>query len=465
MGNKDRRHTRRYSARDFADEIAEASPVQHQPLVQQTERGILIPHGADLGELISELEALHAERSSGNEVIKLDTELRVPPWEGAQALVTALTRTFRFARQLPDQIGNREQLYIPISQHETINIPWSVFDLPGLSGKVEMYSAEVNEQMVFRARFTIARKYEDRVRALTNMMYTIASTQCLHRGKAFSIAFRDANGSLLDMPMPGFFELSPELPVFSRKITESIERNIEIPIMYANELMKKGKSCKRGVLFAGPYGTGKTLLASKVARIATEAGWTFIYVKNAAELPDALRFAQRYQPVVVFAEDIDRVAGIERTDKVNELLNQLDGIDGKTVRMLTVLTTNHLKSINPAMRRPGRIDLILKVSAPDVDATERMLRAFGEGQFADTIDLTQPALMLEGQSAANIREMLQRATLEVLRRTGDIDAKIVTDDLIAMAQELLDEQADAPPEVEAAHPPRRANGDGARIAP
>jgi len=50
-------------------------------------------------------------------------------------------------------------------------------------------------------------------------------------------------------------------------------------------------------------------------------------------------------------------------------------------------------------------------------------------------------LLLEGQSPARIREILQRSVLEVLRRTQDINAKIVAEDLVAMAHELLAEDA------------------------
>src|SRR6185369_1993373 len=103
---------------------------------------------------------------------------------------------------------------------------------------------------------------------------------------------------------------------------------------------QSGQSLKRGIAFVGDYGTGKTLLASDVARVAVENGWTFIYVKEPAELSEALRYAQQYQPVVVFAEDADRIAGPERTATVNALLNQLDGIDGKAARIMTIVTSN-----------------------------------------------------------------------------------------------------------------------------
>src|SRR5207247_2478285 len=94
MGHGHNRSSLSHSKRHLAGEIADASTTEHRPLIQQTEKGILIPKGADLSELISELEALHGERTNGSEQIELATTLRVPPWEGAQALVAALIKMF-----------------------------------------------------------------------------------------------------------------------------------------------------------------------------------------------------------------------------------------------------------------------------------------------------------------------------------------------------------------------------------
>ncbi len=453
-----RNQGRRLSPHELAERISWATvvPESDKPLVRQDPNGLFIPNDANLSEIISELQAIDSDRRSGDEKIQIEAGLLVPPWEGARALAVAIMRTFGILRQLPDQYGRREQLHVEIGSGKTEQIPWGLFDLPGLSGYVAMKTRERGGQVIFHSTFHVPRKYQDHVDRLVDRMAEVASNQCLHRGQAFAINFRDAEGKMLSMPMPASFPLSGEEPVFTQEISASIERNILVPIRYADELIKKGVSLKRGALFEGTYGVGKTLLASYIAKMATSSGWTFIYVKNSSELPDALRFAQRYQPVVIFGEDIDRVAGIDRTDKVNELLNQLDGIDGKTVRMLTILTTNHFDRINPAMLRPGRIDLVLHVLPPDAETVELMLRKFGADSLAEGIDLTEPSLLLAGQSPARIREMLQRSTLEVLRRTGDIKAKITSQDLVAMAHEVrLDTSAPA-----LAQPPL-LNGSGA----
>ncbi|MEK7511312.1 MAG: ATP-binding protein [Patescibacteria group bacterium] len=440
MSSRNRRDSRQ-NRRDFAAQIAERSTSGNQPLIQHQDEGIFIPHGADLGEIISELDAIQADRQSSNESVQIEIALAIPPWEGAHALTQAVKQLFGMVRQLPDRSKRREQLRIPISIDETLQVPWGILDLPGLSGQVEMLSTQIKGHMAFQMRFYVVRRYERRVEEIIRLVRTLAGGEPIHRKQAFSIAFRDDEGELLPMAIPEFFAFTEETPIFTKALTDAVERNILVPIMYGNELAQRGTRLKRGILFAGQYGVGKTMLASHVGRMAIDAGWTFIYVKNSADLPHALRFAERYQPVVLFAEDIDRVAGIDRTDKVNELLNQLDGVDSKTARMITVLTTNHLESINAAMKRPKRIDKILKVVPPDAETVERMLYVFGGSTLAEGIDLSKPAQLLAGQSPARIREVLESSTLEVLRRTSDIDAKIVAEDLVAMAEEMLAEDA------------------------
>jgi transitional endoplasmic reticulum ATPase len=267
-----------------------------------------------------------------------------------------------------------------------------------------------------------------------------AASDSIHRGKAFSIRFLDDDGDRLQIPTPKFFALNAEEPLFRRDLEQAIERNVFVPLRHTSDLKDMGENLKRGVLFAGNYGTGKTLLASYVAREAIANGWTFIYVKNSAELPYALRYAQRYQPVVVFAEDVDRVAGLERTESVNNLLNQLDGVDSKSAQIMTILTSNHMEKVNAAMRRPGRIDLIMQVLPPDAETVERMVRHFSRHGLESNADLTGIGKVLEGLAPAYVKEAVGRARLEALRRTGDKDSLISGEDLEAVAKEVRAEK-------------------------
>ncbi len=440
------RHHRRNNAqrppRDLAQEIADSTfnPDPDRSAILLEHGSIVIPQGSDLSAVISTLQAIQSERNSGHESIDIDCIIPVPAWEGARALVKAIRTKLGIFRQLENRNGRREHISIEVSQGVVEQVPWGVFDLPGLAG-VAFTGVELFEQQhVFTCKFRVERRFEPKIREIEQLTLSIATKECMHRGKAFTMVFRNAEGKLLEMSRPQFFELVGERPIFIPEVEESIERNILVPLTYTKELEDDGFSLKRSALFVGGYGLGKTLLASHLAEMALEAGWTFIYVKNAAELPDALRFAMRYQPVMVFAEDIDRVAGIDRTDKVNELLNQLDGIDSKSTKLITILTSNHPERINEAMMRPGRIDLVLPVPPPDADTVIRMLRRFGGKKLDADTDLTEVAEVLKNESPARIREALRRSTLEVLRRTGDISSLVIGDDLVKIGREVVAER-------------------------
>ena len=125
---------------------------------------------------------------------------------------------------------------------------------------------------------------------------------------------------------------------------------------------------------------------------------------------------------------------------MNQLLNQLDGIDSKSTRLFTVLTTNHPEKINPAMIRPGRIDTAIVVPPPDASTIELLLRTFGGTRLEQNTNLDEAALILDKQSPARVREVLQRSALELLRRTGSLKEKIVGTDLAVIAREVIAEQ-------------------------
>ncbi len=432
----------------------------YNPTVVREGDKILIPEGADLGEVIS---ALKRQQQSEGQVVRFVTELPVSPWDGAYALREALQRELGVVIHNGCDAGccPPTQFDVEIGVGKTTSVPWGTFALATMSGATISTGVTMKDgRMVFQCEVKCERRFESRLRRLLDTIRDIAEKESLHRGKAFSIAFNDESGQPIKMPMPKFFRLTPEQPIFSRELSTAIERNIFVPIRHAEKLAAKGESLKRGVAFVGEYGVGKTLLASHVARAATAAGWTFIYVKNSAELPMALRYAQQYQPVVVFAEDVDRIAGLERTESVNQLLNQLDGIDGKAVKIMTIVTSNHADRINAAMRRPGRIDLVLEVKPPDEETVGRMIEEFTGEALEPGTDLDLAKSILAGQVPARVRETVGRARLESIRRTGDVGGLITGEDLAAVAKEVTDEfNLFQPQKVDTTHVHRQVLAD------
>jgi transitional endoplasmic reticulum ATPase len=394
---------------------------------------VIVSKGTDLEDIINLLKNQH-ERD--DQMTHVRVKIPVTPWDGAAALMKVIERDLGVAMEL-----YASKIEIETGLDETVAVPWGAFNLPGMKDAiVKTDTDDENGRLIFSCLIKCKRRDEAKARKLLAAVREIALKESLHRGKAFSMVFFDEDGDPIDLPRPKFFKFSDEEPIFRIELESAIERNILVPIRHAKILLEDGIPLKRGILFAGEYGVGKTLLASLIAKEAMKHGWTFMYVKDPKELIEALRFAKQYQDggVIVFVEDVDRIASHERTDEVNELLNELDGIDNKTARIMTIMTTNHLDRINPAMLRPGRIDLQLDVTTPDTDAIIRMVQRFAGETLAKGADLKEVAQILAGETPARIHETVKRARLESLRRTGR-KAPITALDIMAVAPEVKGE--------------------------
>ena len=121
---------------------------------------------------------------------------------------------------------------------------------------------------------------------------------------------------------------------------------------------------------------------------------------------------------VIFCEDIDRAMKAEnadRTAEIDDILNIIDGVDTKSSRIITVLTTNDLTGITPAMLRPGRLDAVIDVLPPDAQAAEKLVRLYAGNAVEATEDLTEVGKALDGVIPAVIAEVVKRAKLAQLR--------------------------------------------------
>jgi transitional endoplasmic reticulum ATPase len=177
-----------------------------------------------------------------------------------------------------------------------------------------------------------------------------------------------------------------------------------------------------GVLLEGEYGCGKTLVANLLARICTEYDWTYILCEKPSDLSRCVKVARRFEPCVVFCEDVDRaVSGTQRNEQIDAILNTIDGIEAKGTEIMVVLTTNHVEQLSPAMRRPGRLDVVVPVGPPDAEAVERMIGLYARSQLAFDADLTEVSDLLAGRTPAVIREVVERAKRTAIVMNDDDD--------------------------------------------
>ncbi|MGL5866534.1 MAG: AAA family ATPase [Dermatophilaceae bacterium] len=208
-------------------------------------------------------------------------------------------------------------------------------------------------------------------------------------------------------------------------------RNPELRRLY-------GKSLKGGLLLYGPPGCGKTFIARAVAG---ELGAAFLpvgindvldmYIGNSeANLHEIFQLARRNAPCVVFLDEIDAL-GQKRSmtrnsamrTSVNQLLIELDGVDGLNEGVFVLAATNQPWDLDPALRRPGRFDRTLLVLPPDEPARAAILAYHVSDRPIEGIDIGRLAKGTDGFSGADLAHVCDTAAEHALLdgvRTGTV---------------------------------------------
>ena len=316
---------------------------------------------------------------------------------------------------------------------------WGSVTIPGVEGILKTVITTQHGWPMFGIEGTVKKKHEKTVKELADYTRALVKHNSIYKGKALDIRFPNMDEETNPFEYAPKF-LQPDVKddelIFNGDIEDTIRCFIYSFIEHTTEVEKMGEQVKRGVLIAGDPGVGKTMLSSVLARKCIENGWTFLYVKDITELPQAVEFARdRFEPAVVFAEDLDRLVGVERTDAANTVLNTVDGINTKGNRIMLVVTTNHLEEINEVMLRPGRLDVIVPILPPNAEAVEKLIRRKAGSLLAETEDITSVCDTMAGTMPAVITELVKRAKLVAFDRVGK-SAPITQRDLTAAANTL-----------------------------
>lgn len=223
-------------------------------------------------------------------------------------------------------------------------------------------------------------------------------TNSIYKGQALEIS---------DINDPKILDLSSidnQLMVLSKE-TEYALRPIYARILNPEMCIQKGIPLKFGALLEGGYGTGKTLLAFKLARQAVANNWMFIYLKDPKLLAEALRMSkiidQSGHGALIFVEDIDQVTRGNRDSAMQDILNTLDGGDTKDMNVITLFTTNHIELIEPTFLRGKRVGTIISMGPLDAETAEEFIRkSFEIGCYTIVDDLTDVCKFIEASHIA-----------------------------------------------------------------
>jgi transitional endoplasmic reticulum ATPase len=216
-------------------------------------------------------------------------------------------------------------------------------------------------------------------------------------------------------------------------VKRELHETVQYPVEHAEKYVKFGMSPSKGVLFYGPPGCGKTLLAKA---IANECGANFISIKgpelltqwfgeseaNVRELFDKARAAS---PCILMFDEMDSIAktrgsggagGSEAGDRViNQILTEIDGV-GARKNVFVIGATNRPDILDPAVIRPGRLDQLIYIPLPDLKSRLAIFKAqLRKAPVDPEVDIEVLARSTNGFSGADIAEICTTASKLAIR--------------------------------------------------
>jgi transitional endoplasmic reticulum ATPase len=270
-----------------------------------------------------------------------------------------------------------------------------------------------------------------------------------------------------------FRETAIEIPNITWKdigglenVKRELQETVQYPVEHPEKFEKFGMQPSKGVLFYGPPGCGKTLLAKA---IANECQANFVSIKgpelltmwfgesenNVREVFDKARQAS---PCVLFFDELDSIArargggggdaGGAGDRVINQILTEIDGV-GVRKNVFVIGATNRPDILDPAIMRPGRLDQLVYIPLPDRKSRIQIFKAtLRKSPLAKEVDLEVLAKATNGFSGADITEICQRACKFAIRESiyCDIEAKKENDIL-----DNIDDIVDPVPEITKAH--------------
>ncbi|PYV96842.1 MAG: cell division protein FtsH [Acidobacteria bacterium] len=280
-------------------------------------------------------------------------------------------------------------------------------------------------------------------RALFEELETLIRGTASYRGKVLSLEPADRySGHVGALRVHKLRSVAREQVILPERTLQLLDRNVGDFIKQREQLKKLGLPVKKGILFYGAPGTGKTHTIQYLASHLPDHTTLLVTSEQVAYLDHYFQLARFLQPAMLIIEDVDLIArareqmrGACEESLLNKLLNEMDGLR-EDAAVLFVLTTNHPELLEAALAsRPGRIDQAIEFPLPDERGRRQLVRLYACGLPLDDEVVESTVRRTERGSGAFIKELMRRAAQFYIQNGSD--GKLTSDHVNSALEEML----------------------------